>query len=150
MKKLEYLVIHCTDTPAGREVTANEIRRWHTSPKPKGRGWKQVGYRGMFHLDGTQEELVPNNNDGFVDGWEITNGVAGYNSVAEHWVYVGGMGGDTRTPAQKEAMKAAVISFHKKFPEVKIVGHHYFNKGKACPSFDVHKWLQSIDINQKL
>ena len=149
-RKLEYLVIHCTDTPEGREVTADEIRRWHTSPKPKGRGWKQVGYRGMFHLDGSQEELVPNNNDGFVDPWEITNGVAGVNDVCEHWVYVGGKGGDTRTDAQKKAMAEAVIAFHKMRPGVKIVGHHHFNRGKACPSFDVQEWLKSIGINQQL
>lgn len=45
MAKLFYLVIHCTATPAGREVSAEEIRRWHTaSPNEGGRGWKQVGY----------------------------------------------------------------------------------------------------------
>lgn len=150
MKKLEYLVIHCTDTPAGREVTADEIRHWHTDPKPKGNGWSQVGYRGMFHLDGKQEELVPNNNDGIVDEWEITNGVGGINSICEHWVYVGGKGGDTRTPAQIEAMTEAVIIFNKRFPGVKIVGHYYFNKDKACPSFDVQEWLSSIGINKQL
>ena len=150
MKKLEYLVIHCTDTPAGREVSADEIRHWHTDPVPKGRGWKQVGYRGMFHLDGTQEELVANNNDGLVDTWEVTNGAAGFNAVSEHWVYVGGKGGDTRTPAQKLAMSDAVKAFHRRFPAVKIVGHNYLNPGKACPSFDVQVWLKSIGINQNL
>ncbi|MFA7629004.1 MAG: lysozyme, partial [Candidatus Dojkabacteria bacterium] len=29
MKTLQYLVIHCTATPAGRAVTAADIRRWH-------------------------------------------------------------------------------------------------------------------------
>ena len=33
--KLQYLVIHCTDTPAGREVTSDEIRHWHTDPVSK-------------------------------------------------------------------------------------------------------------------
>ena len=67
MKKLQYLVIHCTATPEGREVTAAQIRRWHTSPKPAGRGWKQVGYTKMYHLDGSAEQLVANNNDDVVD-----------------------------------------------------------------------------------
>ena len=26
--ELKYLVIHCTATPEGREVSADEIRRW--------------------------------------------------------------------------------------------------------------------------
>ena len=60
MAKLQYLVIHCTATPEGREVSAADIRRWHTSPAPAGRGWKQVGYTDLFHLDGRVERLVPN------------------------------------------------------------------------------------------
>ena len=150
MKKLQYLVIHCTATREGREVTVAEIRRWHTGPKPAGRGWKQVGYSRMYHLDGHFEVLVENNHDGIIDPWEITNGAAGFNAVSEHWVYVGGKDGDTRTNAQKNAMARDVIEFVKMFPEVKIVGHNYLNPGKACPSFDVQSWLKEIGINQKL
>ena len=41
---MKYLVLHCTATPEGREVTSGEIRHWHTDPVKKGgRGWKQVG-----------------------------------------------------------------------------------------------------------
>lgn len=94
-KALKYLVIHCTATPEGREVTSDEIRAWHTRPKLMGgRGWKQVGYSEMIHLDGGIEKLVDNNNDDVVDPWEITNGVAGYNSVSRHIVYVGGVASD--------------------------------------------------------
>ena len=76
-KELQYLVIHCTATPAGREVTSVDIRAWHTAPTSAGgRGWKQVGYTDLFHLDGTVERLVENNEDGWVDNWEITNGAA--------------------------------------------------------------------------
>ena len=63
MGKLKYLVIHCTATPEGREVSGAEIRAWHTNPVSKGgRGWKQVGYTDLFHLNGGVERLV-NNND---------------------------------------------------------------------------------------
>lgn len=78
MAELKYLVIHCTATPQGRKVTSNDIRAWHTNPISKGgRGWKQVGYTDMFHLDGTVERLVENNEDARVDPWEITNGAKG-------------------------------------------------------------------------
>jgi len=90
-KRLKYLVIHCTATPDGKEVTSSDIRKWHTSPKPTGNGWKQVGYTDMIHLDGRVERLVQNNEDANVDNWEITNGVAGINSVSRHIVYVGGL-----------------------------------------------------------
>ena len=151
---MQYLVIHCTATPEGREVSAAEIRRWHTAPISQGgRGWKQVGYTDMVHLNGRVERFVNNNEDAQVDAWEVTNGAAGYNSISRHIVYVGGCDKagkpkDTRTEAQREALKHYVEDFHARFPQVKIVGHHELNPGKACPSFDVPTWLRSIGIRQ--
>ena len=155
-KPMKYLVIHCTATKAGREVSSDEIRHWHTDPVCKGgRGWKQVGYTDMIHLDGRVERLVRNNEDANVDPWEITNGAKGYNAISRHIVYVGGVDAndvnkarDTRTPAQKEALKRYVRDFHMRFPQVKIIGHNQL-ASKACPSFDVPKWLNEIGINQK-
>jgi len=152
-KKIEYLVIHCTATPEGREVTSSEIRAWHTDPPPKGRGWSQVGYTDMFHLDGTVERLVKNNEDAMVDPWEITNGATGYNAISRHVVYVGGEAADgktpkdTRTPAQLAALERYVKDFHARFPDVRIIGHNEIAP-KACPSFDVQAWLKSIGIVQ--
>lgn len=154
MAELKRLVIHCTDTPEGRKVSSDDIRHWHTSPVSKGgRGWQQVGYTDMFHLDGTVERLVTNNEDANVDPWEITNGAKGYNSTSRHIVYVGGRAKtsktpkDTRTEAQKEAMKQYVLDFHRRHPDVAIVGHNALSN-KACPSFDVPAWLREIGINQ--
>lgn len=154
-KPLKYLVIHCTATKPGREVSSDEIRHWHTDPVSKGgRGWKQVGYTDMIHLDGRVERLVENNEDANVDPWEITNGAKGYNAISRHIVYVGGVSAndvkkaeDTRTPAQIEAMKHYVLDFHKRFPNVKIIGHGEV-AAKDCPSFNVQAWLAQIGINQ--
>ena len=78
MAKLKYLVLLCTATPEGREVSSNDIRAWHTNPVSKGgRGWKQVGYTDLIHLNGEIERLVVNNEDANVDPWEITNGAKG-------------------------------------------------------------------------
>lgn len=153
MGRLKYLVIHCTATPEGREVSVADIRRWHTSPvSAGGRGWKQVGYTDLVHLDGTVERLVDNNEDAWVDNCEITNGAAGYNSVSRHVVYAGGCDRsmkpkDTRTAAQRTALERYVKDFHRRFPDVRIVGHNEL-AAKACPGFDVQAWLESIGINQ--
>jgi len=153
MARLKYLVIHCTETPEGREVSSADIRRWHTEPVSKGgRGWKQVGYTDMIHLNGTVERLVENNEDAEVDPWEITNGAKGYNSVSRHVVYVGGCDElmrpkDTRTAAQMDAMMCYVRDFHQRFPDVRIIGHNQVS-AKNCPCFDVPKWLKKIGINQ--
>lgn len=155
MTEMKYLVIHCTATPEGREVTAADIRHWHCDPVAKGgRGWKQVGYTDLFHLNGDWERLVDNNEDAQVDPWEVTNGAAGYNQASRHIVYAGGVAKDgktpkdTRTREQKAALAAYVRDFHSRFPQVRIVGHHELNPQKACPSFDVQEWLKSIGSKQ--
>lgn len=154
MAALKYLVIHCTATPEGREVSSDDIRHWHTAPmKEGGHGWKQVGYTDLFHLNGGVERMVENNEDAHVDLWEVTNGAAGYNSVSRHIVYVGGVDRDgktpkdTRTPWQRKSLERYVKDFHRRFPSVRIVGHNEL-AAKACPSFDVQKWLKEIGINQ--
>lgn len=186
-KKLQFLVIHCTATPAGRKVSADEIRQWHLGPRPeadgvvykgekfsalsglppdkiggvsvyklKGRGWRQVGYSDMIHLDGRIENLVPYNTDALVDAWEITNGVLGRsnNSVMRHVVYVGGMAADnsqpedTRTPAQHVSLLAYVQQQIERVPDLLVAGHNQFDK-KACPSFSVVQWALGRGIPAK-
>ncbi|MDR2038971.1 MAG: N-acetylmuramoyl-L-alanine amidase [Bacteroidales bacterium] len=148
-----YLVIHCTATPEGREVTGEDIRRWHTMPVSRGgRGWKQVGYTDLIHLDGTIERLVPNNEDEWIDPWEITNGVKGINSISRHIVYAGGLDRngkpkDTRTAAQQEAMRRYVLDFMQCFPGVEVKGHNDF-ANKDCPCFDVSGWLEQLNIEK--
>ena len=151
MEKLKYLVIHCTATPEGCEVSSDDIRRWHQGVPPTGRGWKQVGYTDMFHLNGYRERLVNNNEDANVDTWEITNGAAGINSISRHIVYVGGIAKDGRTPKdtrtamQRNAMQKYVLDFVRRFPDTQVTGHNRF-AAKACPSFDVVRWCRDIGV----
>ena len=153
--KLQYLVLHCTATPEGREVTSEEIRKWHTAPPPKGRGWKQVGYSDIIHLDGWIENFVKYNDDDVVDSWEITNGASGINSVSRHIVYVGGVNADdpkkakdTRTWQQEMAMAVYVFKMIHKHPTIKVAGHNQF-ANKACPSFDVPSWLEALGVPEQ-
>jgi N-acetylmuramoyl-L-alanine amidase len=95
----------------------------------------------------------------------ISNGVKGYNANAINISYIGGIDRtgkpkDTRTVAQLAAMAKlvkelkvaypnAIIKGHRDFPLVtdlkKIPVHTAFPKvAKACPSFDVAKWLKEI------
>ncbi len=154
MSKLVLLIIHCTATPEKMAVTSKMIKAWHTDPTPKGRGWKVVGYADMIHLNGMVENMVTYNEDDKLDAWEITNGVAGVNYMARHVVYVGGMdrdnknAKDTRTPEQLIALRnyiTACIALH---PSIKVGGHNQFDKGKACPSFNVSTWLTAIGIKE--
>jgi hypothetical protein len=153
-KAIKYLVIHCTATPEGREITGDDIRLWHLSPPPRGNGWKQVGYTDLFHLNGDCTRLVNNNEDAKVDSWEITNGVAGINTVSRHIVYAGGMDRqcikpkDTRTDEQKKAMADYVLDFIQRYDDVKVAGHRQFS-AKSCPSFDTVKWCREIGVPEE-
>ena len=142
----KYLVIHCTATPEGREVSSADIRKWHTSPVGQGgRGWKQVGYTDLFHLQGGVERLVNNNEDAQVDPWEVTNGAKGYNSVSRHIVYAGGVAKDgktpkdTRTGCQKKALEKYVkavsythLDVYKRQPHACAVPGHNPPTPAAC------------------
>jgi N-acetylmuramoyl-L-alanine amidase len=148
--KLKYLVIHCTATPEGRVVTPGDIKKWHLSPPPQGRGWKQVGYSDMITINGELINLVPYNEDSNVDRWEITNGATGINAFSRHVVYVGGCDRDmkpkdTRTPEQLRTLSEYVWSTIEKHPDILVAGHNQFAK-KACPSFSVPDWLDDIGV----
>jgi len=170
---LDYLVIHCTATPSGRDITKDDIIRWHLSPKSKGgRGWSRLGYSDMIYLDGSLINLTPYNQDNSVDNKEITWGVAGINSRSRHVVYAGGLDldhdlegmsdddldemsfndkyipADTRTPAQLETMEVYVKYMIKRHPNIKVAGHNQF-ANKACPGFDVQRWLRHIGVCEK-
>lgn len=154
MNKLKYLVIHCTATQEGRELTAADIIKMHTSPPPKGRGWKQVGYSDMIHLSGLITNLVPYNEDDIVQPREVTNGALGLNGVARHVVYVGGVETDgktpkdTRTTQQLLALRNYVYHVIFAHPGIEILGHNEV-AAKACPCFSVPVWLKTIGVEDK-
>jgi N-acetylmuramoyl-L-alanine amidase len=149
MKKLKYLVIHCSATPEGRDVKARQIIKMHTDPKPQGNGWRVPGYSKVIELDGTVVSLVGYNNDAWVQMDEVTNGAAGYNSESRHICYIGGVDKDlkpkdTRTAAQIKALEEYCIKMKKQHPDIIIIGHTDLNPNKACPSFNVKKWFKEV------
>jgi len=143
MRRITHIVIHCTATPAGREVSVKEIDRWH-----RARGFAKIGYHYVIHLDGTVSVGRPEREAGaHVSGWNATTiGVS----------YVGGVSADdhdlardTRTPAQKEAMEKLVRELVGRYPGAEVLGHRDFpGVAKACPSFDARKWWASVKDNE--
>jgi hypothetical protein len=54
-RTIRKIVWHCSATPEGRDVSSDEIRRWHTDPPPAGRGWRAIGYHYVIRLDSSIE-----------------------------------------------------------------------------------------------
>lgn len=122
------IIVHCTATPEGREVTVSEIRQWH-----KARGFSDIGYHYVIHLDGSLDI----GRDVDISGAHCTN----HNAHSIGVVYVGGVAKDNKTPKdtrtdeQKAALAALLMDLKKIYPLAKIHGHRDF-ANKACPSFD--------------
>lgn len=128
MRKINELIWHCTATPEGREVSVKTIRKWHTD-----KGWKDIGYHMLVHLDGSVSDGRPIS--------QIGAHVKGHNTGTIGYAYVGGVAKDGRTPkdtrtaAQKMAMLRLTRAAIKEFGITKISGHRQY-ANKACPSFD--------------
>ena len=136
MRSITEIIVHCTATPAGRETTVADVRRWH-----KARGFTDIGYHYLIYLDGSVHE-----------GRSIEKVGAhclGHNSHSIGVCYVGGLrsssgssgsklvSADTRTEAQKLSLLSLLSELKQRFPEATIHGHREF-ANKACPCFDAN------------
>lgn len=127
MRKITKIIVHCADTPEGRDDKAADIRRWH-----KARGFNDIGYHYVVDLDGTIEP----GRDVTIAGAHTT----GHNADSIGVCYIGGADTDmkpkdTRTDEQKTALRLLLKYLVKKYPGAKIYGHRDF-ANKSCPSFD--------------
>jgi len=97
MRTINKIIVHCSATPEGRDVSPEEITRWHVEEN----GWSDVGYHFIITLDGVVHY-----------GREVERAgahVRGHNSDSIGICYVGGLdenfiAKDTRTEEQKEAL----------------------------------------------
>jgi N-acetylmuramoyl-L-alanine amidase len=159
-KKYEYLIIHCTATREGENITPEQIRDWHMGEN--GRGWSRVGYSDLIMLDGSLVNLHfakgSNPYDGIIDNHEMTWGARGVNAISKHVCYVGGVENvktngkykpkNTMTEKQKNTLRIYIEHELLRHPNIKIAGHNQFSN-KACPSFDVPNFCCEIGLAMK-
>ena len=130
MRTISEIIIHCSATPEGKPFTIADIDQWHRQ-----RGFRCIGYHFVIYLDGSVHAGRP-----------ITESGAhcqGHNAHSIGICYVGGLNSlgqpkDTRTPKQKEALKALVNQLKNEYPNAKVHGHNEY-ANKACPCFDVQE-----------
>lgn len=128
MRAIKKIIVHCADTPEGRDDRAADIKRWHTEE----RGWSDIGYHYVVDLDGTIEPGRPIEKAGAH--------CTGHNADSIGLCYIGGCDKkmqpkDTRTDAQKASLLLLLKYLVAKYPGVTIYGHRDF-ANKSCPSFD--------------
>jgi hypothetical protein len=144
MREIDSIVVHCTATPEGRDVTAAEIDQWH-----KKRGWLGIGYHSVIRIDGTEEKGRDLDNDGDVEE-HVGAHTRGHNARSLAVVYVGGLDSDgkpkdTRTPEQTETLFQVVERWMRKYgiPKSAVTGH-YEHAAKACPCFDMDAFRNQL------
>jgi N-acetylmuramoyl-L-alanine amidase len=135
MRSITEIIIHCTATPEGREVSREEVRKWHLQ-----RGFTDIGYHYLILLDGKTEKGR--------DEASIGAHCEGHNYCSIGVCYVGGCDQamkpkDTRTAAQKNALVNLLKVLKAKYPAATIHGHREFAQ-KACPCFDATKEYANI------
>ena len=127
-RKINLIVVHCSATPEGRAVKAEDIRRWHMND----RGFSDIGYHFIVCLDGTIQSGRPLEKAGAH--------CRGKNANSIGVCYIGGLNtngipADTRTEAQKVSLLSVLRALRIALPNVPIRGHRDFAP-KACPCFD--------------
>lgn len=128
MRVITLIIIHCSAVRPWQQSGINELNRWHRQ-----RGYKCCGYHKIIRRDGTIEDGRP---------YEMIG--AHCQNRNKHSIgicYEGGLDAngkpaDTRTDAQKVAMRKLLEELHEQFPKAIIAGHNVFNPMKACPCFN--------------
>jgi len=144
MRRIDYIVDHCSATKPDENFGVEEFRKWH-----KKKGWDDVGYHFIVRLDGKLELGRPLNKQGAHVRGKNKNSigicyVGGYNA--------GGFAEDTRTDAQKETLWVLHVTLKAVHPKAIIKGHRDFSPDldgdgvispneyiKQCPCYDAGK-----------
>lgn len=136
------IIVHCSGTPEGEDMTVEQIRADH-----KRKGWSDIGYHYVIYRNGE----VVNGRDVDLQGAHCADN--GGNIASIGVCYIGGVERrrkdvpykdlkpkDTRTDAQKLALLNLLMDLKKMYPYAVILGHRDLDEhGKLCPSFDAKK-----------
>ena len=133
MRTITLIVVHCSAVRPDQTSSVAQINTWHRQ-----RGFHLgVGYHYVIRRDGTIEPGRPE--------WMVGAHCKNHNAHSIGVCYEGGLDirgqpADTRTEAQKAAMRKLLEELHQRYPRAFILGHRDLNPGKDCPGYkDVSK-----------
>ncbi len=131
IKQINYLVIHCSDTPDNVNLKAIDIHKMHLDF-----GWDGIGYHKVIDREGKIEEGRP-------DYW-VGAHTKGLNSQS---LGVCLIGKTNFTEEQFLSLESVLKKWKKKYPNAKIKGHcEVIETHKTCPNFDVQEWCQQRNL----
>lgn len=134
-RNINEIIVHCTATKEGQDVSVAQVRKWHLE-----RGFSDIGYHYLVDLNG----VTHLGRDVDYVGAHCTN----HNSRSIGVVYVGGLdkngkAKDTRTAYQKDGLNILLIRLRQLYPYASIHGHREY-ANKECPCFDAYTEYRKI------
>lgn len=124
--KVEFIIIHCSDSPQNRGDNAETIHRWHTEAPNH---WDGIGYHRVILEDGTVEHGRPL--------YWVGSHARGYNARS---IGICLIGDGIYTHEQFHALRGLIFDLLGLFPNAVVRGHCDLDNKKTCPQFDVIKW----------
>ena len=126
MRTITLIILHCSAVRPDQTSSAAQIDTWHRQ-----RGFHLgIGYHYVIRRNGEIEQGRPE----YMVGAHCLNHNAHSIGVCyEGGLDIRGQPDDTRTTAQKVALRLLLEDLHRRFPRALIVGHHDLNPHKACP-----------------
>ena len=136
-RPIDEIIVHCSATRAGMDYKAEDIDDRH---RQEPFNFKCIGYHYVIDLDGTIEL-----------GRDLKDAGAhcyGHNVNSIGVCYIGGLDSeghpaDTRTDAQKLALRALLQVLKSVWPQAEIHGHNEYSD-KQCPCFDAQREYEDI------
>ena len=128
MRTITLIIVHCSANRAGSALRMADIDSYHRSL-----GWIGCGYHYVIPTDGTIEPGRPEE----MVGAHCKN----HNRHSIGVCYIGGLSkdgkpADTRTDAQRIALRNMLERLRRRYPDALIVGHRDLDPQKVCPCFD--------------
>ena len=130
MRTITHIIVHCSANKAGSALRMADIDRIHRTQN----GWNGCGYHYVIPTDGTIERGRPEQLPGAH--------CRGHNRHSIGVCYIGGLSpdghtpADTRTPAQRTALRRLILQLRVRYPTARVVGHCDLDPRKPhCPGF---------------
>ena len=129
--KINFLIVHCSDTPDDKDLRALDIHEMHLSF-----GWDGIGYHKVICRNGNIENGRP----------EFWIGAHTFNKNKRS-LGVCLIGRNNFSDLQFLSLKNLLIEWKIKYPNSIILGHRdSINTNKTCPNFNVNEWCKKENL----
>ena len=148
------VVLHCSDSGFGNAAL---ISKWHSLPKPDGRGWNGIGYHYVIlngwltstlfnhKFDGYIETGRPLNDDPFVAKSEMGAHVKGFNTNSVGICLIGKSGKFTNN--QLNTALKLISELENQFADIEIYQHSELDKAKPfCAGLDMIRFKNNFKL----